>query len=163
MKSSFTLIAVDVPKQSNPHIQKILKEGLYIFDKRYKIRDKQISFLAKESSDVVLDTMYGDNIQIHAIVGKNGSGKSTLFDIICRIVNNLSYSLLAQSKGVSVYNIGDLTASLYYAIDNQCYCISCNNYHFKWTKQEINTYDKEEIIFDSSNRKPIDDAFLLRE
>jgi energy-coupling factor transporter ATP-binding protein EcfA2 len=39
---------------------------------------------------------YGENVTLHALVGKNGSGKSSLLDLVLRIMNNVGALLCKQ-------------------------------------------------------------------
>ena len=83
MGKEFSLVKVEIYPSTDIEIRKRLEAGTFSFEK---------------SSDV--DTMrnfWGENISIHAIVGKNGSGKSTLFDIILMLINNFSYYVLKDS------------------------------------------------------------------
>ena len=41
---------------------------------------------------------YGNNVALHAIVGRNGSGKSSLLDIMIRIVNNVGALMCKKEK-----------------------------------------------------------------
>lgn len=80
MGKEFSLVKVEIYPSTDIEIRKRLEAGTFSFEK---------------SSDV--DTMrnfWGEDISIHAIVGKNGSGKSTLFDIILMLINNFSYYVL---------------------------------------------------------------------
>lgn len=160
MNRSFSLIAVNLPEQKNSHIQKILHSGIYVFDKRYTIKDKNVYFKVRGVIDTVIDDLYGENVRVQAIVGKNGSGKSSLLDIICRIINNLSFSLLVESLSVSLYNIDELVADLYYIVDNQCYCISCMNKQLEWRRKCVNDEGEDVVIFSSSNSKSVDIDYL---
>lgn len=83
MGKEFSLVKVEIYPSTDIEIRKRLETGTFSFEKR---------------SDV--DTMrnfWGEDISIHAIVGKNGSGKSTLFDIILMLINNFSYYVLKDS------------------------------------------------------------------
>ena len=83
MRKEFSLVKVEIYPSTDIEIRKRLEAGTFSFEKR---------------SDV--DTMrnfWGEDISIHAIVGKNGSGKSTLFDIILMLINNFSYYVLKDS------------------------------------------------------------------
>lgn len=83
MGKEFSLVKVEIYPSTDIEIRKRLEAGTFSFEK---------------SSDV--DTMrnfWGEDISIHAIVGKNGSGKSTLFDIILMLINNFSYYVLKDS------------------------------------------------------------------
>ena len=139
MNDSFSLLALDLRQQSSSHILKTLKNNIYIFDRRYTVVDNQIVRQNLSDDNDVLTDLYGRNINIQAIVGKNGSGKSSLLDIIYRIINNLSFSLLTktQSQLTSLFLINDLYADLYYSVGSQTYTISCKGEQIEWRKVDL--------------------------
>lgn len=98
MNNSFSLLALDLRQQASNHILKTLKNTIYVFDRRYRVVDDQIVLQNTSNDNDFFIDLYGKNINIQAIVGKNGSGKSSLLDIIYRVINNLSFSLLTKPK-----------------------------------------------------------------
>lgn len=160
MNNSFSLIALDLRRLQEKNIRKNLKPQVYYFDKRYKVKNGIVLYKAKQT-DAIIDTLYGENIHVQAIVGKNGSGKSSLLDIIYQVVNNLSFSLLAKSQNSSLYNVEDLEADLYYVMDDECYCIYCYNHAVRWSKQKINSDFQSKIIYDSYSSHYVFDKSLL--
>ena len=71
----------------NSRNRKILKADDYLFE-------------TQDAGD-----FYGENISLHAIVGKNGSGKSTLLDIILKIANNLGAIVLKNKTRNAAENL----------------------------------------------------------
>lgn len=81
--SHFAFIKVEIYPTTDMEIRKRLLPGIFSFENPRR--------------NDVMDNFWGNNISIHAIVGKNGSGKSTLFDIILILINNFSYYVLKDS------------------------------------------------------------------
>ena len=140
MNSQFSLIALDLRNQPEGHILKTLKNQMYFFDKRYTMIGGEIMFQPEAEVDAIVNDLYGENIHIQAIVGKNGAGKTSMLDIIYRIINNLSFSMLTKgvSQLVSLYFIEDLYATLYYSLNDKFYCISCLRQTIIWSEVDAN-------------------------
>ena len=102
---SFKLLAIRPLKNCNTKFLKNLEENrIYKFYNDYTFQDAkeneitdfsqliQVSNIKYESTTPI--NLYGDKINISAIVGKNGSGKSALVELFIASINQLSYSLL---------------------------------------------------------------------
>ena len=80
---SFRIESIIISDKCDKKYCKILKKG-----NEYKF------YSDKTTEDI---NLYGDNINICALVGKNGSGKSSLLDMLYRVVNNFGYLLFRGS------------------------------------------------------------------
>ena len=80
---SFRIESIIISDKCDKRYCKILKKG-----NEYKF------YSDKTTEDI---NLYGDNINICALVGKNGSGKSSLLDMLYRVVNNFGYLLFRGS------------------------------------------------------------------
>lgn len=118
----FSLIKVEIFPPTDIEIRKRLESGVFSFEK---------------ISDIdAMRNFWGENISIHAIVGKNGSGKSTLFDIILILINNFSYYVLKDSwnnpNTLPLKFVQGLCAYMVFRIGNTEGKIDCNNDHIKF-------------------------------
>ena len=152
MNNQFSLIALDLRNQPEGHILKTLKNQMYFFDKRYTMIGGQIMFQPEAEVDAIVNDLYGENIHIQAIVGKNGAGKTSMLDIIYRIINNLSFSMLTKgvSQLVSLYFIEDLYATLYYSLNDKFYCISCHGQTIIWSEVDANLKGSNLALYSST-------------
>ncbi len=155
MNNSFSLLALDLRQQASSHILKTLKNTIYVFDRRYRVVDDQIVLQNTSNDNDFFIDLYGKNINIQAIVGKNGSGKSSLLDIIYRVINNLSFSLLTktQSQLTPLYLINDLYADLYYSVGSKTYTISCKGEQIEWKQVDLLKHTIIETIYQSTWEK----------
>lgn len=126
MKHSFSLIALDLRRQPEGHILKTLKRQVYFLDRRYTEVDGRILYRSEDVIDKVVNDLYGENIRIQAIVGKNGSGKSSLLEIIYRIINNFTCSVLNKAgEPYRLLYVDGLDADMYFQKEGAIYKVSC--------------------------------------
>ena len=120
----FSLSVIHILPNCSPNLKKGLRDEFYKLNGRCEINRKKVEFRGENP----LQGFYGSRINVEAIVGVNGSGKSSLFEIIYRVINNLS-CLLNRGKrrktADDLYYVKDLYAELYYVVNGQLARISC--------------------------------------
>lgn len=110
--SRFVIRKMVVHDTCGENILKILKPGEYVL------------------SDSSYDDFFLEGVTVCTIVGKNGCGKSSLVELIFRMVNNLGAMMLRNLErpaAESLYFIEEVVADLYFMLDDQEGCLSCNN------------------------------------
>lgn len=120
----FSLSVIHILPNCSPHLKKGLRDEFYKLNGRSEINRNKVALRDRNP----LEGFYGSRINVEAIVGVNGSGKSSLFEIIYRVINNLS-CLLNRGKrrktADDLYYVKDLYAELYYVVNGQLARISC--------------------------------------
>lgn len=120
----FSLSVIHILPNCSPNLKKGLRDEFYKLNGRCEINRNKIEIREENP----LQGFYGSRINVEAIVGVNGSGKSSLFEIIYRVINNLS-CLLNRGKrrktADDLYYVKDLYAELYYVVNGQLARISC--------------------------------------
>ena len=120
----FSLSVIHILPNCSPNLKKGLRDEFYKLNGRCEINRNKVAL--REENPLL--GFYGSRINVEAIVGVNGSGKSSLFEIIYRVINNLS-CLLNRGKrrktADDLYYVKDLYAELYYVVNGQLARISC--------------------------------------
>lgn len=120
----FSLSMIHILPNCSPNLKKGLRDEFYKLNGRCEIYRNKVEL--REENPLL--GFYGSRINVEAIVGVNGSGKSSLFEIIYRVINNLS-CLLNRGKrrktADDLYYVKDLYADLYYVVNGQLARISC--------------------------------------
>lgn len=84
-------IDVDAKRACYRSIHKGLKSfEPYVFYSDYVIEGGSVRRIAHNPA---LDSLYGDRVDVCAIVGENGSGKSSFMELVIRLLNNAFYAL----------------------------------------------------------------------
>lgn len=89
----FSLSVIHILPNCSPNLKKGLRDEFYKLNGRCEINRNKVEL--REENPLL--GFYGSRIYVEAIVGVNGSGKSSLFEIIYRVINNLS-CLLNRGK-----------------------------------------------------------------
>ena len=120
----FSLSVIHILPNCSPNLKKGLRDEFYKINGRCEINRNKVEL--REENPLL--GFYGSRINVEAIVGVNGSGKSSLFEIIYRVINNLS-CLLNRGKrrktADDLYYVKNLYAELYYGVNGQLARISC--------------------------------------
>lgn len=103
-------------------------------------------------------------VSICALVGKNGTGKSTIIDMMIRVLNNLSATILGEDElfpaASHLHFIEDVYASLAVYVDGKIVIITCKGRTVTITKLERKrgettyTFDDELELMTSGNNNP---------
>ncbi|MGG1920185.1 hypothetical protein AB1278_00030 [Chryseobacterium sp. NRRL B-14798] len=150
---SFKLLAIRPLDKCNPKFLKNLEENrIYKFYNDYIFQDSkgneiidfsqliEVSNIKYESTAPI--NLYGDKINISAIVGKNGTGKSALVELFVASINQLSYSLLnydekrqlktsADIKEIDIDENGKtIQCQIFYEYKNEYYYLQINHLTF---------------------------------
>lgn len=112
-----SLSVVHILATCSSNLRKGLQQEFYQLNDRCEIRQNEV-FLLPENH---LDKFFGSRINVQAVVGVNGSGKSSLFEIIYRVINNLS-CLLNRGKRrkrqqIFVISMAFMLKSIMYLMD----------------------------------------------
>ena len=125
----------------DPSIQKVLKPGWYPFG-NYPEPQNGIGVL-RTSAEIMGDGIYQydglPEISVNCIVGKNGAGKSTLLDIMYRIINNFTCTVLGKERidnqhGRKLEYAYGVNAELFFEIEGKQCCIQCNDTKVNYIK-----------------------------
>lgn len=119
-------------KQMSPSMMKVLKPGWYPFGDYPEPKETIGVIISKERE--IDDDIYQyeglPKISVNCIVGKNGAGKSTLLDMMYRIINNFTCTVLGKERidnqhGRRLEYARGVNASLYFEIEGSQFCIEC--------------------------------------
>lgn len=135
MANSFIISALHILPQCDPSLKKGLKDEWFLFNDSVRLEGTPKKIVINHKNSMKGD-YYGKNISISAIVGVNGSGKSSLFEMLYRIINNVSALFERyenRNAARKLYFIEGLYCELFYIVDGKLCHISCQGLTIKIT------------------------------
>lgn len=152
-ESSFRIIGIRLYDTKWHTVNKILKSGWFPFGNYSEPMDI-VPYKLPRRSDTMRD-LYdlhknSPHIEVSCLVGMNGAGKSTLLDILYRLINNYSVTVLGSKMdnkhGRHLRYADGLNADLYYELDQRLCKISCRDKEVSFYELDDNGYFfKQEI------------------
>ncbi len=153
---NFKLLAIRPLKDTSSELLKGLKDNfLYRFYNEYHFLDKNGNNIINDGKHVevgsisylptVPNDLYGNNINISAIVGQNGSGKSTLLEIFYYFLFEYSRTegLLSNDSDLVEIDSKKIHIEFYYLLNDEIYCIEWDNVNnFIKTRYQHDTYNQ---------------------
>lgn len=130
---SFRIESIYISDNCDKTYCKILKKGY-----EYKFYSNKVT------EDI---NLYGDNINICALVGKNGSGKSSLLDMLYRIVNNFGYLLFRGTIMPGAENpifLKGIYASVKFRYGDETFELKCEDKRISLYSNEIESIWNDE-------------------
>lgn len=127
MANSFIISALHILPQCDSSLKKGLKDEWFLFNDSVRLEGTPKEIVPNHKNSMKGD-YYGKNISISAIVGVNGSGKSSLFEMLYRIINNISALFERyenRNAARKLYFIKGLFCELFYIVDGKLCQISC--------------------------------------
>lgn len=127
MAKSFIISALHILPQCDSSLKKGLKDEWFLFNDSVRLEGTPKKIVLNHKNSIKGD-YYGKNISISAIVGVNGSGKSSLFEMLYRIINNVSALFERyenRNAARKLYFIKGLYCELFYIVDGKLCQISC--------------------------------------
>lgn len=148
MANSFIISALHILPQCDSSLKKGLKDEWFLFNDSVRLEGTPKKIVRNHKNSMKGD-YYSKNISISAIVGVNGSGKSSLFEMLYRIINNVSALFERyenRNAARKLYFIKGLYCELFYIVDGKLCQISCLGSTIKITlpngEKELSTAKK---------------------
>ena len=134
------LIGINILKEQ-PSVSKLLKARWYPFGNYPEPKDNVGVVLPERNRSHSIIYQYEGLpiVSVNCIVGKNGAGKSTLLDVMYRIINNFTCTVLGKDRidnqhGRKLEYARGVYAELFYVIAGTQYCIRCEDKNVNFFK-----------------------------